>query len=63
MPYSYKIAALRTYGAISLCLTQDLPEEKIEIITAIAKRAHFNEKIIKKIYNLRIRKWIRIESA
>ena len=58
-PYTYQIAALRACinRAIVICSTQNLMKEEIKAITNLAEKAHYNNKIIKQLYEAKIKKY------
>ena len=57
-PYTCKIMAVRVYinRAIVICSTQNLMKEEIKTITNLAEKAGNNNKIIKRLYEARIKK-------
>ena len=43
--------------AIVICSTQNLMKEEIKAITNLAEKAHYNNKIIKQLYEAKIKKY------
>ena len=63
--YTYKVAALRAYvnRATVICSTQNLMKEEVNMITILGEKSGYNKKIVKQLYEARIKKLNRIQSG
>ena len=50
-------------GAIIICSLQSLIKQEIKTITILAEKSDYNEKIVKQLYEARIKKLNKIESG